>query len=184
MQHWLQKKNPKIYLDSTHTLTFTISQHITTFKLYTVRMPDQTFFLFMHVKRSNFCPGLPAPCLHNRTVAVTPWPAVIKKQQVVKPDSHLPLHQPATLTACIVKHSLWGSCGRPVAAEVGRESSEWVPRASYRQTSHWPYPSPTLHPPYSSRSPSNHTGSCRANGEKRDYLYSRNVGGPNREIFD
>lgn len=128
----------------------------------------------MCVKQSSSSPGLPAPCLHSRTVASTPSPGFTGEQHInyiMEPDI-LCISFSLTHTHT-VKHSLWVSCGRPVAAEVGRESTEWVPQASYRQKGHWPYQSPTPHPPCSSRFPSNHTESYGGYTEPRDYLHTQ-----------
>lgn len=125
----------------------------------------------MHIKQSSSSPCLRAPCLHSRTVVVKPWPGFIEKHCIihtVKPRRHPYLSETLMETTCTVTHSLWVSCEKPVAAEVEMESSEWVPLASYTQKGHWPYQSPAHHPPYSSHSPSIHTGNYRV---QRDYLH-------------
>ncbi len=127
----------------------------------------------MCVKQSSSSPGLPAPCLRSKTLALTPSPGFKGEQKhnrIMKAHIRLSLCLSDTHTHK-VKHSLWVSCGKPVAAEVGKGSTEWVPQASYRQKGHWPYPSPTHHPPCSSRFPSNHTESCREYREPADHLY-------------
>jgi len=114
----------------------------------------------MSVKQSSFYPGLPAPCLHSRTAASTPSSGFTGKQHIMKPDIQIHTYIYVSLSHTHSHtHSLWVSCGRLVAAEVGRETTGWVPRASYRQKGRWPYPSPAPRPPCSSRSPSNHTES-------------------------
>lgn len=131
-------------------------------------MSEQTWIFLMCVKQSSSSPGLPVPCLHSRTVALTPSPDFTGEQHTITYWNQMYIPLPLTHTH---KHSLWVSCGTPVAAEVGRVSTEWVPQASYRQTGHWPYQSPTHHPPCSSRFPSNHTESYREYTEPRDYLH-------------
>lgn len=118
-------------------------------------------FLLLCVRRSSSSPGPPAPCLHSRTEASTPSPGFTRGGGGATLDETTSIYTHAYIPICCSHtHSQRGSCGRPAAAGVGRESSEWVPRASCRQTGHWPYPSPTLRRPCSPRFPSSRTESC------------------------
>lgn len=116
-------------------------------------------FLLLCVRRSSSSPGPPAPCLHSRTEASTPSPGFTRGGATLDETTSIYTHAYIPI-CCSHTHSQRGSCGRPAAAGVGRESSEWVPRASCRQTGHWPYPSPTLRRPCSPRFPSSRTESC------------------------
>lgn len=122
------------------------------------KIPVSTFELFLlyAVKQSSSSPGPPAPCPHSRTAASTLSPG--------ENNTSLNILNYTSLSLWLtnkVKHSLRASCGRPAAAEVGMESTGWAPQASYTQRGHWPYPSPTPHPPCSSHFLSNHTESYR-----------------------
>lgn len=120
--------------------------------------------MFRCVKQSSSSPGRPAPCPHSKTVAWTPSPGFTEEQVIV--SSYITVQHRSRRH--VVKHSLWASCVKPVAAEVGTESSGWVRRASCTLRGHWPYQSPTHHPPYSSHCPSSHTGSCKQHREASD----------------
>lgn len=126
-------------------------------------MPHWTWFSY--VKQSSSSPGPPAPCLHNKNVALMLSPKIQKEHH--NEDQIFCLSHTHSQTRLLL---LWRFCGLPVVAEEGRESTGWVPQASYRRRGRWPSLSPTHRLPCSSHSPAIHTENCREHRKPRCFM--------------